>query len=50
MGSGKTTICPLLAQKLDLPHYPLDMVRWYYHFKAGFKLLESEKISKEKPT
>ena len=47
MCSGKSTICPLLAQKLDLPHYPLDMVRWYYHFKAGFKLLESEKISKK---
>ena len=47
MCSGKSTICPLLAQKLDLPHYPLDMVRWYYHFKAGFKLLESENVSKK---
>ncbi|MCZ6692984.1 MAG: shikimate kinase, partial [Bacteroidetes bacterium] len=47
MCSGKSTICPLLAQKLDLPHYPLDMLRWYYHLKAGYKILEAEKVRRQ---
>lgn len=36
MATGKSTLGELLAEKLDLPQYPLDQLRWYYYYKAGY--------------
>jgi shikimate kinase len=36
LGTGKTTVRHLSAEKLDLPFCSVDDVRWAYHEKVGY--------------
>ena len=46
MSAGKTTIAPLLAEKLGLEHCALDEVRWDYYNEIGYDEAEVARISK----
>jgi len=35
-GVGKSTVARLLAAHLDLPHWPLDVLRWEYYAEIGY--------------
>lgn len=36
IGAGKTTIARLLGQRLNVPHYDLDDLRWTYYQEIGY--------------
>jgi cytidylate kinase len=44
MCSGKTTIAKLLAERLAVPRYSLDSLRWYYYAKNHMDLIKDEKL------
>lgn len=35
-GAGKSTVAALLSEKLNLPHKPLDDLRWDYYKEIGY--------------
>jgi adenylate kinase family enzyme len=47
MATGKTTLARLLAQKLGIPHYELDDLRWAYYNEAGYDQQVAHKIRSE---
>jgi hypothetical protein len=34
--AGKSTLAKLLAERLGLPHYPMDAFRWKYYKEIGY--------------
>lgn len=46
MGAGKSTVAELLAEKLDLPGYPMDELRWAYYQEIGYDQEKVSEISK----
>lgn len=46
MWAGKSTIGQLLAEKLALPNYPMDELRWKYYQEMGYDKEKAAEISK----
>jgi hypothetical protein len=46
MSAGKSTVAKLLAEKLHLPNYSIDDVRWNYYKEAGYDEAVASQIAK----
>ena len=47
MCAGKSTIAPLLAQKVNLPRYEMDELRWKYYRENGYDVDTSNRLVEE---
>lgn len=43
LATGKSTIGYRLSERLNLPNYPIDRVKWFYRFCNGYNLVHSKK-------
>lgn len=44
MATGKSTLGAALAKALKCEQFPMDGLRWYYYFKAGYSLRTAESL------
>lgn len=47
LATGKSTLGIRLSERLGVPNYPIDRLKWYYRFKNGYCLSVSQKILSE---
>jgi shikimate kinase len=47
MAAGKSSVAWRLSERTGQRNVPLDQVRWFYFFRAGFDLIEQERRVKE---
>lgn len=44
MAVGKTRVAMRLAEILRIPHYELDLIKWYYILKNGYNTVEASRL------
>lgn len=45
--AGKTATATILSERLNISHYQVDRIKWYYHFKNDFRWNKANKIYNE---
>ncbi len=47
MGSGKTSVGRYLSEKLDIPLFSMDDIKWYFLLRNGYNPIRAKKILQE---